>query len=170
MAQAGSLCYGSGVLRTRGKTLHSSGDAPGCCSVDCGSVLGVADETGDDFSIPILDRQLAACGLSQAIARVAEAEKRPVWSTEVPRRSRLPACQRLSGAVQFTEAATVFGDPLAISFHDPGHSDDEDRYLTFGHSTDGRLLVVSHTDRGDRNRIISARVATRRERKIYEDG
>ena len=72
--------------------------------------------------------------------------------------------------VGFSEAATVFGDPLAITFHDPGHSDDEDRYLTFGYSTDGRLLIVSHTDRGDRNRIISARVATRRERKIYEEG
>ena len=72
--------------------------------------------------------------------------------------------------VAFTEAATVFGDPLAVTFFDPGHSDDEDRYLTFGYSTEGRLLVVSHTDRGDRNRIISARVATRRERKIYEEG
>ena len=72
--------------------------------------------------------------------------------------------------VAFPEAATVFGDPLAVTFFDPGHSDDEDRYLTFGYSTDGRLLVVSHTDRGDRNRIISARVATRRERKIYEEG
>ena len=72
--------------------------------------------------------------------------------------------------VAFSEAVTVFGDPLAITFFDPGHSDDEDRYLTFGYSTDGRLLVVSHTDRGNRNRIISARVATRRERKIYEEG
>jgi len=73
-------------------------------------------------------------------------------------------------ARSLTEAATVFGDPLAVTFFDPGHSDDEDRYLTFGYSTEGRLLVVSHTDRGDRNRIISARVATRRERKIYEEG
>lgn len=72
--------------------------------------------------------------------------------------------------VGFAEAATVFGDPLAITFYDPAHSDDEDRYLTFGHSTEGRLLVVSHTDRGNRNRIISARAATRRERKIYEEG
>lgn len=71
--------------------------------------------------------------------------------------------------VAFTEAATVFGDPLAVTFFDPGHSDDEDRYLTFGYSTEGRLLVVSHTDREDRNRI-SARVATRLERKIYEEG
>ena len=72
--------------------------------------------------------------------------------------------------VAFSEAATVFGDPLAITFFDPGHSDGEDRYLTFGYSTEGRLLVVSHTDRGNRNRIISARVATRRERRIYEEG
>lgn len=72
--------------------------------------------------------------------------------------------------VAFAEAATVFGDPMAITFYDPDHSDDEDRYLTFGWSTEGRLIVVSHTDRGKRNRIISARVATRRERKIYEEG
>ena len=72
--------------------------------------------------------------------------------------------------VAFSEAVTVFGDPLAITFFDPGHSDGEDRYLTFGYSTEGRLLVVSHTDRGNRNRIISARVATRRERRIYEEG
>jgi uncharacterized DUF497 family protein len=48
------------------------------------------------------------------------------------------------------------------------HSDDEDRFLTFGYSRDGVLLVVSHTDREDATRIISARRATRRERKIYE--
>ena len=72
--------------------------------------------------------------------------------------------------VAFTEAATVFGDPLAITFFDPDHSDEEERYLTFGYSIEGRLLVVSHTDRGDRNRIISARVVNRKERKIYEEG
>ena len=72
--------------------------------------------------------------------------------------------------VPFSEAATVFGDPLALTFYDPDHSAEEDRYLTFGNSMDGRLLVVSHTDREDRTRIISARVATRRERKIYEEG
>ncbi len=70
--------------------------------------------------------------------------------------------------VSFQEAGTVFGDPLAITFADPDHSDDEDRYLTFGHSIDGRLLVVSHTDRGDRTRIIGARPASHRERKTYE--
>src|SRR5437868_3527374 len=71
--------------------------------------------------------------------------------------------------VSFHEAATVFSDPLAITYYDPDHSDDEDRFLTFGHSIQGRLLVVSHTDRNDRTRIISARQATRRERRQYEE-
>jgi uncharacterized DUF497 family protein len=72
--------------------------------------------------------------------------------------------------VSFEEAATIFGDPLAMTYYDPDHSQDEDRFLTFGHSEEGKLLVVSHTDRDDRIRIISARQATRRERKAYEDG
>jgi len=72
--------------------------------------------------------------------------------------------------VAFTEAVTVFADPLAITFFDPAHSDDEDRFLTFGYSGDSRLLVVSHTDWGKGIRIISARTLTRRERKIYEEG
>ena len=70
--------------------------------------------------------------------------------------------------VSFAEAATVFGDPLAITFADPDHSTDEDRYVTFGHAGEGYLLVVSHTDRDDRTRIISARRAGRKERRIYE--
>jgi uncharacterized protein len=64
----------------------------------------------------------------------------------------------------------VFVDPLSRLYDDPDHSDEEDRYVTFGHSSDGRLLVVSHTDRGDRTRIISARKATRKEIKQYEQG
>ena len=71
--------------------------------------------------------------------------------------------------VSFEEAATVFCDPLAITYFDPDHSEDEDRFLTFGNSVDGHLLVVSHTDREDRTRIISARRATRKERKAYEE-
>ena len=71
--------------------------------------------------------------------------------------------------VSFQEAATVFGDPLAMTYFDPDHSDDEDRFLTFGHSKSKRLLVISHTDRGEYTRIISARTATRRERKQYEE-
>jgi len=70
--------------------------------------------------------------------------------------------------VSFHEASTVFGDPLAITFDDPDHSSHEERYLTFGLSGSGRLLVVSHTPRGDRTRIITARSATRYERRIYE--
>jgi len=72
--------------------------------------------------------------------------------------------------VSFHEAGTVFGDPLAITFSDPDHSEEEDCFLTFGHSSEGHLLVVSHTDRGEFTRIISARRATRKERKLYEEG
>ena len=60
-------------------------------------------------------------------------------------------------------------DPLAITFTDPDHSIDEDRYLTFGLSRFDRLLVVSHAERGERVRIISARPLTRQERRIYEE-
>ena len=52
---------------------------------------------------------------------------------------------------------------------DPDHSLDEQRFITFGVSNRDRLLVVSHTERGERIRIISARLATRSERKLYED-
>jgi uncharacterized DUF497 family protein len=72
--------------------------------------------------------------------------------------------------VSFQEAATVFGDPLAITFADPDHSVKEQRYVTFGLSRYNRLLVVSHTDRRGRIRIISARLMTRKERRIYEEG
>lgn len=72
-------------------------------------------------------------------------------------------------AVSFDEAMTVFSDLLATTIYDPDHSDDEDRYLSLGMSSEGRLLVVSFTDREDRIRIISARVANRRERKQYEE-
>ncbi len=72
--------------------------------------------------------------------------------------------------VSFHEASTVFGDSLSLTFSDPDHSDDEDRYITIGESTQRRLIIISHTDRGQRIRIISAREVTRRERKIYENG
>ena len=70
--------------------------------------------------------------------------------------------------VAFREAATVFNDGLSITIYDPDHSDQEDRYITIGTSGAGRLLIVSHTDRGDRTRIISARELTPKERKAYE--
>ena len=72
--------------------------------------------------------------------------------------------------VSFEEAASVFGDPLALTFSDPDHSLGEKRWLTFGVSHSGRLLVVAHTERGRAIRIISARKATRHERGIYEQG
>ena len=71
--------------------------------------------------------------------------------------------------VSFTEAGTVFGDEVAITVPDPDHSKNEDRYITIGWSNQYRLLMVSHTDRGDRIRIISARELTKTERKAYEE-
>ena len=72
--------------------------------------------------------------------------------------------------VSFEEASTVFGDLLALTIYDPVHSEEEDRFVTLGESEKRRLIVVSFTDRDDRIRIISARVARRRERKDYEKG
>ena len=72
--------------------------------------------------------------------------------------------------VSFEEATTVFGGRLARSYEDPDHSDSEPRELTFGFSSGGRALVVSHCERGERTRIISARPMTRRERQQYEEG
>ncbi|MEK7360294.1 MAG: BrnT family toxin [Planctomycetota bacterium] len=72
--------------------------------------------------------------------------------------------------VTFQEAATVFGDPLALTFEDPDHSMSENRHITFGLSLHKRLLIVSHTEREGQTRIISARLMNRKERKIYEEG
>lgn len=72
--------------------------------------------------------------------------------------------------VTFPEAATIFGDKLAITYDDPDRSADEHRFVTFGMSEDGRLLAVSHTNRGDKVRIISSRLMTKGERRIYEEG
>lgn len=84
--------------------------------------------------------------------------------------SRKAAVNLRRHKVSFQEAATVFGDPLAVTFEDPDHSLAEKRYITFGLSQQKRLLVVSHTEREERTRIISARPLTRKERKIYEEG
>ena len=69
--------------------------------------------------------------------------------------------------VSFEDALTVFLDPLAATFDDPEHSHDEHRMLTVGFSSDGRLLVVCHTERGGVLRLIGARRATPRERKRH---
>jgi uncharacterized DUF497 family protein len=71
--------------------------------------------------------------------------------------------------VSFHDAATVFSDPLSITVSDPDHSFDEARYIIVGISHEGRLLIVSHTERGDHIRIISARELTRDERSAYEE-
>ena len=72
--------------------------------------------------------------------------------------------------IDFTEAATVFLDPLALTFADPDHSVGEARFVTIGHSTAGRLLFVAHLDRDEEwIRILSARRATRRESHDYRE-
>ncbi len=73
--------------------------------------------------------------------------------------------------VSFPEATTVFGDPLAMTIHDPDHSaESEERFVSIGDSFRQRLLVVVHCDRGERVRIISARTPTKREKTAYEEG
>ncbi len=72
--------------------------------------------------------------------------------------------------VSFQEAASVLGDPLSITYHDPDHSITEYRFITVGMSQFGRVLMLAHTNRGDNIRIISARRTTRQERRYYEEG
>jgi uncharacterized protein len=72
--------------------------------------------------------------------------------------------------VTFEQAATVFTDPAALTFADPDHSDEEVREITIGHTSEGRLLFISHCERAGRMRIIGARLASRAERKQYEEG
>ena len=71
--------------------------------------------------------------------------------------------------VSFDEAASVLLDPLAVTFPDPDHSSEEVREITIGHSARQRVVFLSHTRRGDHTRLISARKATRAERKQYEE-
>ena len=71
--------------------------------------------------------------------------------------------------VSFQEAATAFSDPLYLVFADPDHSTEEGRFLIVGESNDQRLLVVAYTQRKKSIRLISARLATRKERKSYEE-
>lgn len=69
----------------------------------------------------------------------------------------------------FEEASTLFSDPLSLTVLDPEHSLAGERYLTIGKAFNDKLLIVVHTDRGDNIRIISARRASHRERKFYEE-
>lgn len=72
--------------------------------------------------------------------------------------------------VSCQEASTIFGDDLSLTDRDPAHSTNEHRFITFGMSSENRILVVAHAERSDKIRIISARPATRAERKFYEEG
>ncbi len=76
----------------------------------------------------------------------------------------------LKHGVSFEEASTSFQDKMSITIIDPLHSEDEDRFVLIGYSKNNRLLVVIHTDRNNRTRIISARQATKKERMKYEEG
>jgi len=71
--------------------------------------------------------------------------------------------------VAFEKGSTIFADPLSLTIPDPEHSRMERRYITMGRAFNGKLLVVVHTDRDDNIRMISARRASRRERKFYEE-
>jgi uncharacterized protein len=72
--------------------------------------------------------------------------------------------------VSFDEAKTIFDDPLYVDFYDSDHSDEEERYLIIGQSSQGRLLITSYTERNRSIRLISARVVTPSEREAYEEG
>lgn len=84
--------------------------------------------------------------------------------------ARKAAANLRKHGVSFDEAASAFLDPLSETGDDPDHSLDERRFVTFGNSSSGRLLVVAHVHRRDVIRIITARLATRAERKLYEEG
>lgn len=71
--------------------------------------------------------------------------------------------------IDFNEGATIFHDPLVATLPDPDHSEDEERHLSIGTSVKGRLLVVIHTEREEKTRLISCRKATPTERSIYEE-
>jgi uncharacterized DUF497 family protein len=85
------------------------------------------------------------------------------WDTNKARRNLV------KHSVSFEESSTVFGDPRSLTIPDPVHSRFEERFVTIGTSYRAKLLVVVHTERGDNIRIISARMASRRERKSYEE-
>jgi len=83
-------------------------------------------------------------------------------------RTKDSANQRKHG-VGFAEAITVFDDPLSITIPDPDHAVDEERFVIVGMSSQRSLLIVVHTIRGERIRLISARSATKHERHTYEE-
>lgn len=91
-------------------------------------------------------------------------------STEYEWNEEKAAANLSKHGVAFDEAKSVFEDPLHVDFYDPDHSYNEQRFIMVGQSIQGRLLIVSYTERGDVIRLIGAREATRRERRHYEEG
>ena len=83
--------------------------------------------------------------------------------------ARKAAANLAKHRVSFDEAISVFYDPLAATFADPDHSQQESRFVTLGYSPRGQLLVVCHVERGGAVRLISARRATPSERKRHEE-
>jgi uncharacterized DUF497 family protein len=82
---------------------------------------------------------------------------------------RKDTTNRRKHGVEFEEATTVFDDPLSVTIPDPDHDRDEHRFVIIGMSGERSLLVVIHTIRGERIRLISARLATKHERRKYEE-
>ncbi len=80
------------------------------------------------------------------------------------------AANLVKHGISFDEAETVFADPLYVDFYNPDYSYDEHRFLIIGESLQGRLLIVSYTERGEAIRLISAREVTPAERREYEQG
>ena len=89
-----------------------------------------------------------------------------LWFEWDPRKD---AANRRKHGVGFTEATTVFGDPLSITVSDPDHDAEEERFIIVGLSRGRKCLIVVHTVRESSIRIISARIATKHERRIYEE-
>jgi uncharacterized protein len=72
--------------------------------------------------------------------------------------------------VSFDEGKTIFNDPFLFTFADNEHPVNEERYINIGLSASGRVLILTHTERQDKIRIISCRKATVHERRFYEEG
>jgi len=98
-----------------------------------------------------------------------EREAATLFSVEFEWDPKKAALNRRKHGISFDEAATVFGDLLGTTLPDPDHSLAEDRYITIGMSNRRRLVMVAHTERRQRIRIVSARELTRSEREAYEE-
>ena len=118
--------------------------------------------TFDDPDHSLEERRYATIGTSskQRIVFLAHVDR-----GEDPEKA---AANAKKHGVEFSEAMTVFGDPLEVTIGDPDHSENERRFLSIGSSTAGRLLVVAYTERLGRTRIISAREASAQERQHHE--